>query len=160
VQLKLVTGELQDLPALLKSGALDFLVLDEVLPHEGWESVRLGEEKSVLVQKRGYTGPEIYLDHDESDLTTAKYLRKKTATGLRRCYLDDIYGILDGVRLGLGRAVVPVHLVSKRTELEVLDPGRVLSVPVVLHHFRQPFYSKLHQAVVSALVERCPRFLF
>ena len=50
--------------------------------------------------------------------------------------MDDIYGIIDGVRLGLGKAVVPVHLVSKIADIEIVDlarePGRALSDAVYL----------------------------
>lgn len=159
VQLKVYTKELYELPSLLKSGEIDFMISDEEFRPEGVMTRALGIERSVLVQKRGYCGPEIYLDHDEDDLTTVRYFRKKSPAGLKRRYLDDIYGIIDGVRLGVGRAVVPMHLVSKSPDIEVVDPGKMLSVPVILHYYEQPYYSKLHQAVVDALAERCSRSL-
>lgn len=159
IQLKLATHELHELPPLLKSGAIDFMILDEDFQQEGVRSHVLGEEKNVLIQKRGYNGPDVYLDHDEDDKTTVRYLKRKSATGLTRRYLDDIYGIIDGVKLGLGRAVVPLHLVSKATEIEIVDSSKSLSAPVVLHYYEQPYYSKLHQAVLSALTENCAKAL-
>lgn len=113
----------------------------------------------MLVQKSGYGGADIYLDHDENDDTTVRYLRKKSAARLQRRYLDDIYSLMDGVRLGWGKAVLPRHLVAQEPELEVINPDRTLEIPVVLHHYEQPFYSRLHQGVLDALVRNCPRFL-
>ena len=158
LQLHSLTRELYELRSMLKSGEIDFMVLDEDLGREGLMSHLLGHEKNVEVQKRGYQGAEIYLDHDEEDLTTARFLGKKTTTGLQRRYLDDIYGILDGVRFGLGKAVIPVHLLSGSTEFEVLG-SRSLQTPVVLHYSAQPFYSKLHTAVVRTLSKNAGRFL-
>lgn len=163
LQLKLAIHEIHELPPLLKSGAIDFLITLDELKQEGLASQPLGHEKSVLVRRRGTRDSEAanltYLDHDEEDLTTARYLRKKSASGLRRRYLGDSYGILEGARLGLGRAVVPVHLAAKYRDLEIIDPARVLSVPITLHYYEQPFFSKLHQTVVTALTRECPRIL-
>jgi DNA-binding transcriptional LysR family regulator len=159
VQLKLMTQELYELPPLFKSGSIDFMVLDHELAQEGVATRLLGHERSVLVQKRGYKGPEIYLDHDEDDSTTLRFLKKKSAARIARRYLGDIYGIIDGVRLGLGKAVLPLHLTSGVSDLEILDPDRTLSVPVVLHHYEQPYYSKLHLAIVAALLKQAPRTL-
>lgn len=163
LQLKLLTQELYELPALLKSGAIDYMILDEELKLDGVVAHRLGHERCVLVQKRGYRGPDVYLDHDEKDVTTFRYFesgsaskarsawRKKSAAGLQHRYLDDIYGIIDGVRLGLGRAVLPLHLIQGASDLEVLEPRRTFDVPVVLHHYEQPYTTRLHEAVTRAL---------
>ncbi|HEX4923280.1 MAG TPA: LysR family transcriptional regulator [Bdellovibrionales bacterium] len=159
VRLKLIARELAELPALLRSGEIDFMVLDQKLEGDGLVAAKLGVERNVLVQKRGYKGAEVYLDHDEKDATTAKYLRRKSAAGLTRNYLDDVYGLIDGVKLGLGQAVLPLHLVAGAKELEVLEPGRTHDIPVVLHYFAQPFYTKLHQAAVEALTARVPALL-
>jgi DNA-binding transcriptional LysR family regulator len=159
IQIKFVTKELYELKPLLKSGEIDFMINDEELKHEGLLSHILGYERNVQIQKRGYKGTNVYLDHDEEDLITAKYFKKKTTFGLKRHYFDDIYGIIDGVRLGVGKAIVPIHLISKISDIEILDSDRIISTPVVLHYYEQPFYSKIHQSVVKGLLENCPLFL-
>lgn len=159
LQLRLLNRELYELKPLLKSGEIDYVILDETLDDENLTSHKLGEERNVMIQKRNYSGPEIYLDHDEADTTTIKYLRKKSGQHLKRHFLDDIYGIIDGVRAGLGRAVVPLHLVKDLKDCEVLSPKHIVLSPVVLHYWRQPYYSLLHNEIVAALTVNCGKFM-
>jgi hypothetical protein len=65
------------------------------------------------VRSKGAKDLNIYLDHDERDATTSLYfdlLRRKHPQHKR--YLDDVYGLLDGVKLGFGKAVLPLHLLK------------------------------------------------
>jgi DNA-binding transcriptional LysR family regulator len=159
LRLQLIVRELYELRPLLKSGQIDFMIIDEELQQESIRTRVLGFENYVLIQKRGYKGPDIYLDHDEEDSITIKYLKQKTASKLQRHYLDDISGIIEGVHLGLGRAVVPQHLTIGMRSIEILEPKKMLSVPVVLHFYEQSFYSPLQQAVMETLVEKCAGLL-
>jgi DNA-binding transcriptional LysR family regulator len=146
------TRELRDLPGLLKRGEIDYAVLDRDLEHEGIQSIGLGVERNVLVQAKGYDGPDdLFLDHDEQDETTLRYfkLHKTGPKKFRRRYVDDVYGLLDAARLGLGRAVLPMHLVTP--PLEILHPRTQLETPVILHFYGQPFYPRLHDALLRAL---------
>jgi DNA-binding transcriptional LysR family regulator len=158
LQLQSYTRELYELQPMLKSGQIDFMVFDEHSKKDGLVSHVLGYETYVEVKQRGYMGAEIYLDHDEDDLTTARFIGKKSNSGIQRRYLDDIYGILDGVRLGLGKAIVPMHLISGSSEF-VTNGIRSTKNPVVLQYAVQPYYSKLHTAVVGALEQHVKRFL-
>lgn len=153
LKLNFLTRELQELPELLKSGASDFIITDHASERNEIESFQIGEEFNVLVERKGYRGPEIYLDHDEDDQMTLKYLKlaglKKSS--LQRLFLDDVHGVLSGVRLGLGRAVLPLHLIQDEKQLHVLYREKVLKSQFFLSFYRQPFYSKLHQAVTACL---------
>lgn len=151
VQLRLVVRELYELTPLLRSGEIDYLISTERMDHSGLISQKLGVENNVLVQKKGYKGPEIYLDHDEEDRTTTDYFGKRNTASIQRRYLDDIYGIIDGVRLGLGRAVVPRHLVTAFKDIEVINPSKSLDVPIVFHYYDVPIRTRLHQAVIDAV---------
>lgn len=160
VQLQIQTRELHDLLPLLKSGEIDFIINDQNLEREELESHLLGIEHNVLVEKKDYSGPDIYLDHDEKDQTTTAYLRQIKIKGpLHRRYLDDVYGLIDGVKLGLGRAVLPIHLIGREKSLRILHPKQSQDIGVHLHYFKQPFYSKLHQLIVKELTASASSFL-
>ena len=142
------TGHL--LPLLIR-GEVDFVVIDQKVERSDLEILRLGSEKNVLVEKKGYAGPDVFLDHDECDQTTLNYfkLHKKRNPKIDRRYLDDIYGVLDGTRLGLGRAILPRHLLLNQNDLRILSPEVVLETPVYLAYFKQPYYSRLHESLVA-----------
>lgn len=161
VRILVLVREIRDLPGLLQRGEADFIILDRAIEREDLVSHELGSERNVLVEKRGYSGPEIYLDHDEEDEVTLRYLKlaRKRAGKIERRYLDDVHGILAGTRLGLGRAVVPLHLVRNDRELRVVDGATVLSAPIYLHYHAQPYYSRLHLAVSENLIRSCRKLL-
>lgn len=153
LQLQTHTRELRELPDLLRRGEVDYVLLDRELVRDDLEAKIIGEEQYVLVERKGYDGPEIYLDHDEEDTTSVAYLKlaKKKSAKLRRFYVDDIHGILEGVRAGLGRAVLPLHLVKGTPDLRVIEPEIVLRSPVVIHYDRRGYYSHLHERVIDTL---------
>lgn len=156
LQLHLQNVEMGELPGLLASGEVDFVVLDHALSRADVESIALGEEENVLVVSSRAAPPDVYLDHDPDDSTTARFLRaqSKTVPPIARAYLDEIYAILDGAAAGLGKAVVPRHLVTGDDRLQVVPGLEPMRSPVVLHWVRQPFYTVLHHAVVDALSTR------
>lgn len=155
LKIQTVSREMSDLLNLLKRGEIDYMILGDHLDKEELERVALGVEKNVLVEAKNYSGPDIYLDHDEADQTTASYLRraKKSAQAIERLFLDDIYGVIEGAKLGLGRAVVPRHLIQNEKKLTVLNPNLTLDVPVYLYYYLQPYYPNLHAQVVASLKE-------
>lgn len=163
LKLTVSTGEMRDIPALLKKGEIDFLISLDDLASPSIHTEKLGFERYVLVEKEKYHGPEIYLDHDAEDPSTIRYFKrfspKRLRQELHRRYLDDVYGIIDGVCLGLGRAVLPHHLLKNNPELRVLNPERSVDLPVYLHYYDQPFYTKLQKATISALRSNCARYL-
>ena len=151
VSIRLVTQEIHELMPLLQSGEIDFMVVDREVERDGVASHLLGWEKNVLIQKKGYGCAEIYLDHDEEDLTTLNYFKLKSASSLKRRYLDDVYGVIDGVKNGLGKAIVPLHLISQSKNIEILNPEKVIKSPIYLHYYEQAFYARLHHEVVTHL---------
>jgi DNA-binding transcriptional LysR family regulator len=161
IQSHLLTRELSELPALLKSGEIDYIILDRKLENEDLDSIQIGEEEHVLVEARDYKNGEIYLDHDAEDETTANYLSSLTGEKTnrrtlkyKRVFLDDVYGIVDGVKMGLGKGVLPKHLIDKEKNLRILRPTHVVKNPIVLHFYQQPYYSKLHIAMTELLNSR------
>jgi DNA-binding transcriptional LysR family regulator len=152
VQLYFLTREVEDIPSLLKRGEIDYAILDRNLETDQLVSLNLGEEEYVLVQsKKANLNSDVYLDHDERDETTFKFLKlqKQNSSKIRRHYLDDVYGILDGVRQGLGKAVLPKHLIKDFKDLEIDPVAKPMKIPIVLHYYRQPYYSILHHTLMK-----------
>jgi DNA-binding transcriptional LysR family regulator len=160
IKIYFISREMYELPGLLRNGEIDFMLLDYEIQREDLVSARIGVERNILIQKKNYKGPEVYLDHDENDQTTQKYMSKfKNKLKYERSYYDDSYGIIEAVKLGLGKAVIPYHLIQDEKKLSIIDKDAQLTNPVVLHYYRQDFYTKLQQAVIESLVTGCERLL-
>jgi DNA-binding transcriptional LysR family regulator len=156
INLSVFAKEADDLISMMKRGEIDFMILDDRLQKEELERVSLGQELNVLVECRDYEGSDVYLDHDENDMTTYNYLRKfkHNSKNIKRIYLDDIHGLMVGVRSGLGQAVLPLHMVKNDKSLIIVNPKDILEIPVYLYYFYQPYYSQLHQAVIQELTNK------
>ncbi len=148
--------EIDELVAMIKRNEIDFMILDDRLQKDELERIFLGFEKNVMAESKDYAGGDVFLDHDENDLTTLNYLKKfkRMNKNIKRVYLDDVHGIIAGLKSGLGRAVVPLHLIKNEKSLTVINPRDSLDVPVYLYFFNQPFYSQLHQAIVAELSQK------
>ena len=160
VKLNLITKEINELPHLLRYGEIDYMIHYQDFTRDSTESLHLADEINVLVEKKGYKGENIFLDHDEHDDTTTRYLKMtKNKDKFSRRYLDDVYGLIDGVKIGLGRAIIPIHLVKNEKSLKIVNPTKVLNFPVILHFHKQPYYTKLHQQVLNTLKNEVPKIL-
>lgn len=157
VQVHARTSELHDLPQMMKRGEIDFMVLDHDLKREDYISKILGQEKFVMASSKSGKS-EVYLDHDEEDETTHKYLRIPKGRKIKRSFLSDIYGLIDGAEAGMGSAVLPLHLIKGRKNIVVSD-DRVLENPVVLNYHRQDHYPKLFSAAIEALTANSKDYL-
>lgn len=161
VNCELINAELKDLPALLKRGEADLVIADGELPWGSLERIHLGDEQYVAIESAVETPrPNLWLDINPDDQVTERFFMfQGAAPQYRRAYMADVYGIVDGVALGLGRAVVPRHLVNGRKDVRVVPEYRMQPVGIWLHHYTMPFYSRLQQAIVACLREACPGFL-
>jgi DNA-binding transcriptional LysR family regulator len=160
IRLNFISKELDELPGLLARGEIDYMISYREFIQDDIEVRQIGTEYNYLVQKKGYSGPDIYLDHDQNDQSTVRYLQKtKVRQKTERRYLDDVYGLLDGVKLGLGRALIPVHLIRGQKDLEIVDRKNVLEFPLLLHFYRRPFYSRLHGKVLGLLERNVQPYL-
>ncbi len=170
VRLELLTRELYELPQMLSNGAADFLMASELPSLVGVVEEELGEEICVLVKNAAKSDGSskgkdscavVYLDHDMNDRTTSDFMKlnSKSEIKIARSYMDDIYGVIDGVEAGLGRAVVPRHMIAGRKKLKVIEGFTSLKIPIFLYRLRQPYYTKLHQAVNTDLVRNAKPLL-
>ncbi len=168
LRLNLFSREMHELPDLLRQGEADLVVMDSELDREGIKRVLLGFEENVLVRSRKWKNSGFYLDHDPNDLTTQRYFQKfghKTepksgkARKLERRFLDEVYCLLDGVRLGFGQAVLSRHLAENDRELEIVDSEKVLRNPVWLHYPSQAYYPKAQIAAREHIISFARKIL-
>ncbi|HET6613652.1 MAG TPA: LysR family transcriptional regulator [Kofleriaceae bacterium] len=165
VQPHIQNAEMRDLPDLLLSGSVDFIVMDRAFHRTDVDSVALGEEEYVMVESRLHPlsseRENVYIDHDPGDHTSAELLRLQPGPlpKIRRAYLDETYAIIDGVAAGIGRAVLSRHLIVGDDRIQVVPNHKPMRVAVTLYYFRQPFYPALHKAILATLTEHCPPLL-
>ncbi|MCK4709357.1 MAG: LysR family transcriptional regulator, partial [Gammaproteobacteria bacterium] len=99
--------ELRDLPGMLKSGEADFIVIDYFMEAVNLTKNQIGEEHLVHIQNnQQLNDDQVFLDHDADDMTTYNFFNLQNIKNLniKRNYYDDIYGIINGVKLGYGQA--------------------------------------------------------
>lgn len=185
LRLALSSHELHELPSLLKRGEVDYVLGDQDYGWSGFSFIPLGEEINALYQARDYSGANVFLDHDDHDTTTSRYLETlaakiqskslrhrnslEAAIGaeilrarkgvIERHFLDDMPGILAGLQAGLGRAVIPTHLAEKRAGLVRLFSEATLETTIILG-FREPLFpNKKHTDFIACLKNRVPKLL-
>lgn len=160
VQLEAICVETRELARKLQSGACDLVIADRTLHGKDVTSTPLGNEEYVLTEsKRHKTRHHVFLDHDDEDATSFRYLEKhgEAFAGYDRSFLGNIYALIDGVALGLGRGVIPRHLLDAR--LEVVPKYAPWPVPIVLHYKTALTRSPLHKSAIDTLLRDLPRRL-
>jgi DNA-binding transcriptional LysR family regulator len=147
--------EIYQVGSALTRGEVDYGFGTEPINRSNVVSTRLGYEEYLLVASKSLPDREVYLDHDSKDQTTAEYFRiNAMEEGVpRRFYLGDVYGILQSVELGLGRAVLPRHLIRGNPKIRSLEFENPMWVPVYLYFFRRAVYPKRHHEVVRVIKE-------
>lgn len=161
IQFEFSMHEMNELPGVLKRGEADFVVMDHYHEHNNLESDLLGHEQYVLVKSSHYPMTTTYLDHDPNDNFTKLFFKTQGTKQqlLTRSYVDNIEGVLTGILLGIGQGVVPLHLIDKKLPLQIVEEAKPMRIPVVLHYFRQPYYSRLQKITVETLKHNCKQYL-
>ncbi|MGE0633276.1 MAG: LysR family transcriptional regulator [Pseudobdellovibrionaceae bacterium] len=162
IQFDIQSKELRELPPMLLRGEVDYLLSTTPIQKQNVLSELIGHEENVLVhRKKGAFRKDVYLDHDSADTATEEFFRfqGKKIKNYQRSFLDDIYGILDGVKAGLGSAVVSRHLVDEDKEIEIVSGYKPLRVPIYLHFFEEPFYTQVQNQIMDHLRKQLPLYL-
>lgn len=162
VRIEFMCGKMHELPDKLQRAETDFIIMDYKLEKANIETQKLGQEKYVAIKPKSPTKElNVFLDNDSNDQATANFFKvqKMQPQKYLRSYFDDCYGIIDGVAQGIGNAVMPEHLVKKNSSIKIVKGFKSMSLDVVLHYYRQPFYSKLHQSLIDSLVRNCRKYL-
>ncbi len=155
VEFSIQIREIRELSSLLQSGEADIILMDRALGKSGTEEIFLGNEEYVFVTGKKKPEQHIYLNHDEDDLMTFRYYEKlgQKKETLKRRYLDEIYAVLDGVAVGIGVSVLPIHLARERKDILVPTPNKKLLSPVYLTYKKRPFYPPVLKAALNILEE-------
>lgn len=162
VQLDLRTREIFDLERLLSTHEVDLVITTRPPVQKAVRARRVGSECNVLVARRGAPCADAYLDHDEFDETTEAFLRLQKPgilPNLRRHYVDDIEGVLAAAIAGIGRAVVPRHLLASVPSLVELEGHVAYETPVYLCWHEEPEPPRLIRDAIEVLAQRMGDFL-
>jgi LysR family transcriptional regulator (chromosome initiation inhibitor) len=145
------TYEMIDIPKILETSRADFILLDYRLNKKSVIEEHLFDEEYVVIESAKYSPPsDIYLDHAPQDSLTDDFFKfQKLDLNLKRNYMGDIYGIIQGVEEGIGRAVMSRHLIEGNKKIKIVKGFRKYLRPVVLHYYERAYYPRLHQLVIS-----------
>ena len=158
-----IKAEAHELHDMLIDGKVDFCVSLSESERMGVENAQIGVERNLLIESARYTvRPDCYIDHEPRDNFTERFFLSQTGSTvpkMQRVYFDDIYGLIDAVSQGIGRAVVPVHLIKPEHEVRAVAGYRPFEVPVLLQFHTQPYYPRLHRSVIDTMTRECPPLL-
>jgi len=164
LKVEFFSRELRDLPELLLSGEADFIVVDQELTDKRIQSELLGHETLVHIRNKTIQHqpePPIFLDHDAQDMTTYNFLETQNFQNFEfdRCFYDDVYGLLDGVRMGFGEAIISKHIVKLDDVIEIVPHQVECKSPVVLCYVKNRYLSLLQKKVIEHLQVNAPKYL-
>jgi len=154
--------ELRELPLMLKSREVDFIVLDYILDADHLSREQIGVEHLVHVKPKGKLEKQlIFLDHDPEDRTSYSFFQRQNINNIvnERRFYDDIYGIIDSVKLGLGQAIVSEHLISHIKEIEIVTYRKNISNPVYLYFHKNRYSTKFHEQIIQLLKNETDKYL-
>lgn len=154
--------EMTELVDALRSAEADFIVLDYRLQKRGIAEHSLGKEEYIVIKSSKFPADEaLYLDHTFQDNATETFFREQAAfpKNFRRSFMGDVYAVIEGVELGLGRAVMSKHLLKGNSQVKVVKGFKPYSREVTLNYFEQAYYSRLHKEVVRQLTKNAPAYL-
>lgn len=156
-----ISRELRELPVLLMSGEIDFVLTEAPIKEPNVTSRLVGHETMVHIRNKTLEHqpePPCFLDHDVYDMTTYNFFVDQEMQDFEfdRCFYDDIYGLLDGVRMGFGEAVVSRHMVEEDEVIEIIAHDKVVQSPVYLSFVKNRYVTSLHKQIVEHLCENMP----
>jgi DNA-binding transcriptional LysR family regulator len=156
VCLDLTVLEIRDLLPALEKAMVDFILLNKKIDKKDITCELIGYENYVMVKCQDYeVEKNTFIDHDYHDTTTAQFLsmQKSQQKKWKSHYLDDIYLVIEGVKQGLGCAIVPEHLIKNDDKLVIVKGFKAMQTPIYLAYFNNAYPSKLHNQVLNTLRE-------
>lgn len=164
VQCDFQSHEVNKLARVLRNAEADYIVLDYPLQKKGIIEIPLGREEYVVIESVKHQVPEgVYLDHSPEDAATEIFFQSQIQSlfpkNFTRSFLGDVYGILAGTELGLGRSVMSKHLLKGNAKVRIVKGYKPYHRNISLSYFEQPYYSRLHYEVVRQLTKNSGNYL-
>ncbi len=157
VTVEFSSHEVEDLYDILKSGEADLVISDGPMNRKGIIENVLGHEEYVVIESVKYPdlNKDVFLDHHAKDKVTEEFFDSQNHTPkYRRSFMGDVYGIIEGVENGLGRAVMCKHLVQGNKKVRILSGFKKYHRPILLHYFERPFYPKMLKEVIALIANQ------
>jgi Transcriptional regulator len=154
--------EMYELPGVLNTVSAELIVMDYHWNKNGIKEMTLGQEEFVVIEGAKHEAPhDIYLDHGPQDNATEEFMKSQSRAPkkMRRSFMGDVYGIIDGVEMGLGRAVMSKHLISDNKRVRTVAGFSAYKRPVTVHYFDQPYYSRIMKVILEELHKEAPHYL-
>jgi DNA-binding transcriptional LysR family regulator len=146
--------EIPQLVDILRSNKADMIITD-FFPHlAGVEEIQIGSEEFVLIESKKYSEtPDVFLDNDPSDTTTQAFFQfQGQKYNGKRAFMGDVYGIIDGVAQGLGKAVMSRHLIESDSRFRIIKTPKKYLRPVVLSYYKQTYYPRVQDEARKQLL--------
>jgi DNA-binding transcriptional LysR family regulator len=164
VQLFTMVREHHETSLLLKQGKCDLALVMEPLSDETFETHFLGYEKYVLIKSKKFTGRvNTFIDSHPLDRTTEEFFKvqnvRKKSSNYSRSFLHNEVGILRGVELGLGRAVVAAREVTRSSLVTCVSGYKPLFMPCYLQASRNARRSKMLSLAIDEIKKNAPKML-
>lgn len=160
VVLSVTTKELYDLESALISGEVDFILTTMPISRQNVICELVAKEKQVHVVPTKSLEQLPFLDHDEEDQTTFKFLKsRKLATDITRSFFGDVNGVIKAVECGLGQAVVSEHLVLKNKKLKVLKASGSIKENIYLCYYNKVYYPEVQKRFIQSVKNNLSLFL-
>lgn len=134
--------EVQELIEVLRMNKADMIITDFSPGLSGVEEVQIGSEEFVLIESKKYPdSSDVYIDSYFGDNATEAFFRYQ---GIKfhgkRSFMGDVYGIIDGVANGLGKAVMSKHLIENDSRLRIVKAPKRYIRPVIMSYYKQSYY--------------------
>jgi DNA-binding transcriptional LysR family regulator len=163
IQCDFINKEMTELPNFLQHAEADFIITDYKLDKPNIEEHILGYEEYVVIESKKFETPnDIFLDNSKEDKATEDFFRHQNIKNIpyKRLFMGETYGILSGVTEGLGRAVMPMHLLKdEKKNIKIVKGYKRYKRPVTLHYHSQSFYPKLYQMIIQTMIDNCSKIL-
>lgn len=168
VHVEFFSRELRELPAMLESGEVDLILIDDTpLTLKNLEAIHIGNEELVHIRHTDQIpsdqpgSPTTFLDHDAEDMTTFNFFRQQGMPdkNIQRRFYDDVYGLLDGVKFGFGEAIISRHIIPKDFPVTIIEHAKKIESPVIIYFKENRYISKLQETAVQLLQANAPHYL-
>lgn len=151
-----VNLSIKKLTDLLLNGSIDLILTDTEIYQSFINNDLIAEESfCMLMPEKETLRTKFFLGTDPSDPTLDDFMKIQPAKirkkPIEKTYMGDVYSIIDAIKLGLGSAVVPLHLVPKNMQNQIDHQYVALKKNIYLSYHKQPHYSQVQIQTQKAL---------